>query len=389
MKARRILVFLIASLLAQPAVADSPELDMYFGLVSQEIQGFLKKKNETSLAVAFSSPANFPSTAGDGFVQILSEKLKKVNIQVAPRAKYAYQGEFKPGQNAREKAGLQLHLSGKIVDVFGQQQMDFLNYDLYATNPLPAALGMTLDLSGALKTDKSATLTRGLTRPSLFTKDGMLRAHDRSPFGMEIVVGNQPRAIVDQNGLGYVDLKLTEEYQVRLTNQSQHEVAAKVQVDGIGIFHFSELRATDEARKGQPLYRYYVVGPGQSMTVPGWFINAKKSLAFKITPLAESAAAKVGQTAKIGMVTASFFASWEEGKARPPMDEPEFNASPHTFLKEQMQAGPDGKLARIKSPVFLSATGFGSNISTNAQGVRRHVGVERATLTLRYDKKKE
>ena len=228
-----------------------------------------------------------------------------------------------------------------------------------------------------------------MAKPKLSAKDGLL-VNDKSPYGMEILVADQPRAITDRNGLGYVELNLSEEYQVRLTNDSKHEVAAQVQIDGVGIFHFSELRSTVEPRKGEPLYRYYIISPGKSTVVPGWFINNQKSQAFKITPFEQMLAAKVGTKSKLGMVTASYFASWNRaGRNRRRRTSWVIMFRPTPSQRMKCRQARIGKSVRVKTPLFFDiGTGFGQLVSTNAQGVNRLAGVERATLTLRYEKGK-
>ena len=102
---RRILVAVVCLTSALSAAAqeepelgkDIPEIKAYFGSVTGKIVPFLKSKNETSIAVAFASPANFPSSAGDGFTQMLAENLK-AKASKSCRARFAYQGEFKPGK---------------------------------------------------------------------------------------------------------------------------------------------------------------------------------------------------------------------------------------------------------------------------------------------------
>jgi hypothetical protein len=178
-----------------------------------------------------------------------------------------------------------------------------------------------------------------------------------------------------------------------LINDADYETAVAVAVDGLSIFHFSELRATEPERRGEPKYRYYVVPPHSSMTVPGWFKRDDLSLAFRVTPFAEGVAAKLGRTSGIGMISATFHASWEEGKDKPPADEPGVQklvpVEPKKGLVREY-IGPDGRKYKMETmPVTKEvrvSTGFGQEIVTNSRGVKRNIGVERGFVTLRYER---
>ena len=116
----------------------------------------------------------------------------------------------------------------------------------------------------------------------------LVKPSSRSPFGIEIMVGDKTRQADQRNGEAYVGLDLGEEYAIKLTNQSQTEMAAAVTIDGLNVFHFSKLRATAPNRVGEPMYQYYVLGPGTSQIVNGWHIGeaqGKDQLkAFRVAP---------------------------------------------------------------------------------------------------------
>ena len=198
---------------------------------------------------------------------------------------------------------------------------------------------------------------------------------------MEILVGDAVRPIQMRDGLGYLSMMPKEEYGIRFGNTSNQEAMVDLQIDGLSVFHLCEKRKGLGRKSDPSVFRWFVIPPQQKVLVKGWFINEQKSLAFLITPFQESVAFKTGKTSKIGMITATFHASWKSND-RPPRDEPifanllEFNTN---VLIDELTALP--KAGKI-------GTGTGSEIDTQVQAQKREAGVPRATISLRYERPK-
>ncbi len=157
-----------------------------------------------------------------------------------------------------------------------------------------------------------------------------------------------------------------QEYAIRLINRSNLEMGVRLTIDGLNIFHFSELRqpatlasGKPNPRKGEPQYDLVLVPARGEVIVPGWFRNNKKVLAFKVMEYGQTAASQFGKDdAPVGTITATFAAVWEK---EPPSDEPPVAHG----------AGDDG-------------TGFGKPKEIDAKAVQRNVGAARASVSVRY-----
>lgn len=406
--------FVISCLLCLPALnlgapraAAGDEVSDYLATVAVRLGTLLKEKGETKVGISFSGPPSFRSAGGEGLVQVLTDKLRHEGITVADRAAYGFKGEFKPKLSEEGRPGsLALQISGQITDQLGDPVAGEA-LDCLVTNPRKVSeiLGLTVDLNPPNRKDPGAELVSSFRNPSLFIREGrQARPGRNSLFGLEVLAGKPAagstsvlegkagRAIKERDQLGYVDLDLGEEYALRLTNDAPYEVAVSVAVDGLSIFHFCEERSADPQRQGEPRYSYYIIGPGKSAVVGGWFKNTNRNIAFQVTPLEQGAAYKLGQTGKIGTISATFHASWEKGQV-PPADEKKIEkVEPVTVMRyvERIVIGPDGKPRVEKVQVMetrtVVSTGFGRDLITSTVGVSRTIGIERGTITLRYQR---
>ena len=195
---------------------------------------------------------------------------------------------------------------------------------------------------------------RALKDPRADVQGTEVRAKAGRPFALEILVksgtGYVARKIeTDAKGRPLEPIHKDEVYGVRLINNSSHEAAVDLKIDGINNFTFSDI-------KGQ----YWIVGPGKQIDVLGWHKSNTKTLEFKVVDFPETAAAKLNikASASIGLITACFSASWANDSARP-ADEPELTGR---------------------------GTGFGSEIESKTEQVKRTIGQVRDTIAVRYER---
>jgi hypothetical protein len=369
---------------------------------AENIATFLKAHKRSTIALGFSGPPTFKNATSQAFIQLLSEQLAARKVRVSDRAKFGVKGEFKPvlrdtGGRGSEKA-VALAVSIKIVDDFGKV---FLDYDLGGTlvgeDDVLSALGVSSDLAGAKdKKGRARRIRDSIRNPKVVLAGNKARASAGSPYAVEVLVKRRPRRLLDRDGLAYFEVDLKEEYTLRLSNASDREVAVQVRVDGLSVFHFSELRSTDLGRRGEPKYRYYIVPARSRREVPGWHKTNKRALGFRVAPLEESAAFKLGKAEDVGMITASFFACWKKDE-RPPADEPpaESRGGARVTYTERRVRDAGGKSIPVKQRVYVMpmsarvGTSFGSERLTDGRGVQRTIGALRAVVPLRYKRPKE
>lgn len=330
-----LLLALALGLSATPARA-ADEVNDYLARVSVSLAEFLRSQGQKELSINFTGPPTFRTSASEGLVQMLSEKLRAEGITAADVANFGFQGEFRPEEqgNGNEK-GLVVRLSGRLTDRLGKPVERALPTGL-VTKPQKIAeiFGLTINLLNALQ---PGPRTRdAFLHPEIQIVNGRQARAKGTPYGLEVLVNDEARRVREAKGLGYVALDMGEEYQIRLVNDSDNEVVASLAVDGLSIFHFSEIRSTDPARRGEPKHRYHVVPARNSVTVTGWFKKPGRSVAFQITPFAEGAAAKLGRTTGIGVITATFLESRQERVSAPPETVAESLGSPRPTRSEPL-----------------------------------------------------
>lgn len=388
---------------AEPARGNF-RIDDYLDDVAFDLAAFLKQKGEDSIAVTFDSPPGFPSSVGDGLLQRLTAKLETKKVRVALRAKYAFKGEFLPHELGEDQVALKL--IGTLTDNFGRPARES-DRGCLVTDPkqVMESLGLTADLSTAkTRAARNRLVSNAFRNPRVTVRASSARPKEDSPFSVAVLVKGEKRRLDDRDGLAFVPLAEGEEYEIELTNDAKYEVSVSVNVDGISVFYFIDdaLRHDRGADAGKPRFNHYVVPPKSSVTVPGWFKNHEKSVGFKAVPFAESAAAKLGKTDKIGLITATFHASWKKDE-KAPADEPNIDPDPGRYLVTRTR-GADGKAREVvkdlnkrepNNPPAVGAgpvpsapigTGFGKDVRTNFGGLDRTVGRERATISVRYER---
>lgn len=370
----RIFLFVVGLvLLAERPARASVELREVLREAATELQKLLGKESQDSVAVGqFTGPANFPTAAGPGFVQTLTEELKKLEISVKTRAKFGIKGEYRlaemPAENPDDARigvkvlGLRLRLV--LEDEFGNPRGEF-NFDrlIRGEATLLTAIGLPAALPpGDTERERDRKMRQRVIDPKTNIKGTIVRSDPASPYAIEILVNDAPRETEDKEGLAFVPIRRGEVYAVRLINDSPHDAAVQLKIDGLSMFTFSEMRHADGNRKGEPLYTAVIVPARKNVLIKGWHINNEKTDSFLVTEYAKSGAGQLKSTGNLGVISATFQAAWPEG-GTPPADEP------------GKRRGGTG-----------DATGFGPRVDVKFKEVKVNMGVIRDSISVRYTK---
>ena len=362
-------------LLLRPQFAQSSqEMRRELGELAKGIKGYLDSRNAESIAMGqFTGPANFPTSAGPGLVQVLTEELQKLKVSVKTRAEYGLKGEYRltevPAENMDDarlgKKVLALKIQAAIEDSFGNKQLDVdFQRTIRGADGVAGMVGLTASLDPrGTEVERDRELRKQLTDPKPSIKTSVIRSRPDSPCGIELIVNDQPREATEKDGLAYVGITRGETYGVRVFNDSDQEMAVQLQIDGLSMYCFSEVRYTEGPRKGDPRYTAVIIAPRKSVTIYGWRVNNEKTDKLMVMEYAKSAAGSLNHTTNLGTITASFQASWPEGEPAP-KDEP----------------------GRARGPGSGDATGFGPRIDQKFQEVKRNLGVIRDVVSVRYTK---
>jgi len=335
----------------------SGNLRQELSIVADEIAKFLKARDVDTIALGqFTAPPQLASSGGVGIAHILTEELAKRDITAKPRAALGIEGKFRDVEDAKSQR-LAAEVTVQVVDRAGQVLLTLVR-GVFGDAALGSLFGMTVETKPA---DSSAArdqqLRKSLDEPQSNVAATRISAGPNSPYALEILVKNgdkfEARQPQNDAGLVFVPIKRGETYTIRVINDSPHDAAVLLSIDGVNIFAFSENKN----------YSQFVIPTKQSGVIKGWHRNNEVSDSFLVTEYAKSAAAEVLQSGgNIGTITASFSAAWEK---TPPSDEP---SNPNAFARS------------------ADATGRGPQVEAKYTEVNRQFGVVRATVSVRYTK---
>lgn len=180
----------------------------------------------------------------------------------------------------------------------------------------------------------------------------------KGDYGMEVLVNGEPCQLRQEHGTAVALLNKGDEYAVRLINDTGSDAAVELLIDGLNMFHFSELRKAGPGNA--PRYSHLLIAGGGEVVIPGWHSDNKNSNKFEITGFPESALQQVLDRGGLvpekeklqGNITARFCEAWH----------------------------PDKKPIAY-DPVF---TGIGVRVEQNYREVKRHFGPVADVLIIRY-----
>jgi hypothetical protein len=370
-----------------PAFAASEAKDLRSGLaaVAQVIKQVLAQESEDAIAIG---PFVGPTSAGPGIVQMLAEELKKVQVSVKDKTKYTIRGEFE-----FSKADQSLKIDAKIVENPGGSTVLDLNFppvnegtdvksagiqkgkieiETKDERSMLALAGVNVAIpADARAEERKGMIFDGVKEPASQVVGGtklvaVASSGARSPYGLEVVVGGQPRTIAQSKDDPEPSVKIDrgEVYEVRIVNDSENDAAVELRIDGVSSFAFSKFRATKGPTKGEPLYNHWIIPAKSTAVIKGWHVDNSKVSSFLVGEFGEGAAllnSLPKDTSKFGTISATFSAAWPANE-QPPKDEP-----------PRRRKGPN--LPTLGPPKDQAS-----------KEVKRIVGVPRASVSVRYSK---
>lgn len=333
--------------------------------LAKEVKSFLDGQNESSVAVGqFIGPPSMPSSAGPAIAMSLTDELKKLDVVVKPRCNLTVEGRYRDVVDEKSDR-VAVEIDMKIVDRAGKEKVQLSKRGVFGDASIAALMGVSVVLPpDSDEKTRDARLHQSLEKPRAHLKGTRILAGAGSPLSIEILVKDNgayvARTPKDEDGLAQVPIPRDHVYAVRIYNDSDHEMAATLTIDGLNMFSFSDVKNA----KGRPRYSQVIVAKGKSVTVKGWHRTNESSNEFQVMEYAKSAAAELHSTANIGTITVSYAACWPTN-GKPPADEP---SNPRTASRS------------------ADATGRGANIGIQFEEVERNFGVVRGAVSVRYAK---
>jgi hypothetical protein len=210
-----------------------------------------------------------------------------------------------------------------------------------------------------------------------------LLATERSGFGLDVLVDQEPLREYSARGGVYVEAMRGRSYELRVTNPLPYRVAVALSVDGLNTLdakHSSAARASK-----------WVIEPYDSIVISGWQVNENAARQFFFTGEERSYGAAIGQTENLGVIEAVFF---REREREPipvyrPYEEDSRRDAPRS------SAAPPSAGARPESSKAQAEGGLSDDYAATGMGRRHDHAVERvefdldpnpaATLRIRYE----
>jgi hypothetical protein len=350
---------------AWPAAARADEaLRTELAVVAKGIAEAVQGLGHDAIAVGeFTGPAQLAASGGPVITKTLTEELPKHGLAVKRVATIGVKGEFEDVKD-KQSGLLAARIKGAVTDRSGHVLFTF-SRGVFGEKVLAALFGTTAKLPADLPpAERNAELEKSLDKPGAVVKGPRVSATADSPYAVEVWAAPKPgaqyapRPAALQDGLALVSLSRDEVFAVRLVNQSPHDAAVTLTIDGLNLYSFSDVK---DPKTGRPAYSVLIVGAKQEVFVRGWHRTNEVSEEFQITEYSRSAAAELKSTAATGAITATFAAAWPKDQ-QPPPDEP-------------AAKGRSG-----------DAVGRGQRVAQKFVEVERHVGVVRATVSVRYGK---
>ncbi|WP_406698099.1 hypothetical protein V5E97_04500 [Singulisphaera sp. Ch08] len=357
-----VILLAVSAFASRPARAAS-DLNKELAEMAKKIKLLLDQKGLDAIAVGdFTAPAKLAASAGPAIAKCLAEELKTLGVTVKRRAELEVNGRYQDVDDKDTKL-LAVQIKAHIVDHSGDEVLTLEPRAIFNITTIASLTGVTVTMpADGTDAERNEALADALDQPEVHLASTRISAATDSPYAIEIQVktneGYRPRAASkDEDGLAFLKIRRSEIYAIKLINDSPHDAAVTVTIDGLNIFAFSENKN----------YTHYIVPSKQSLLVPGWHRTNQVSDSFQVTEYSKSAVAEaLSNSQSVGTITASFAAAWAKD-AEPPDDE-----------------APGRKGGRSGD-----ATGKGPPVDFKLVEVVRDVGRLRSSVSVRYNKEED
>jgi hypothetical protein len=155
-------------------------------------------------------------------------------------------------------------------------------------------------------------------------------------FEVEVLVDGRPLAEYAARGRRYIEALENAEYEVRIHNPTGTRVAVALSVDGLNTIDARHTSAWDAHK--------WVIQPYGTISVRGWQMSSENARHFYFTTERDSYAAKLGQTANLGVISAVFYR-----ESRPFTILPVTPGEPRPTYKEEDRTRDDRSVPPPKS----------------------------------------
>jgi hypothetical protein len=307
-----IATFLFAAVAAHPAAAESA-LAVELKALAKDLKETLDKRSVSKVSLGnFTARKKLAATGGPGVEKLLADQLRALGLTIDDRADFEITGFYQDKEDP-ENGLLAVLIHAELRDGSGKVLLDVerLVHGQEATAVLLGTTGEFPPRSDPRK--RSEELKKQLDRPEVDLERFRVRAAAGNPYAVEMHVKQNgkytPREATAEGGRAFVPVKRDEAFGVLLVNDSPHEAAVSLHLDGLSMFTFS---------KNQD-YSFVIVPPKSSYRVEGWHFSNDESREFVVReyPSRDEAKFKLKQRGELGAITTCFSVAWADDSKRP------------------------------------------------------------------------
>lgn len=201
-------------------------------------------------------------------------------------------------------------------------------------------------------------------------------------FEMNVLVNGRPLTEYQARGRTYVEAIQGAEYELEIRNPLPERVAVALAVDGLNSIDARHTSAWNASK--------WVIEPYGTIKIGGWQMSSERARRFYFTDERDSYAAKLGQTANIGVISAVFFR--ERRRYPVPITPPptsrrdeQSNRPPKSAPSSESAAG-ERSLKRAPTDDDYAATGIGRSVRNDVRWIEMDLDSHPAAeVTLRYE----
>lgn len=316
---------LIACILFVAAQCQQATADQFRDEMMRLAERILATTKQQPVQVGVFSPTGLPKTnVGPGFEGVLAQCLNKLRPgSVQPEAKYEVKGDYLFAK-ARElpKLSRVVKVNARLIDLeFGEElNRTPMKMMLDHTKTIAAVLQECMHLPpDGSKEERNRAMANAIEAPEAHLEgqqSTLISSHPDSPFAIEVLVkpvqsppGSRamPRGVRLDGGRPFVDIEENEVYEIKAYNNSDYEVAVRLFIDGLDMYHFSQDRKAD----GTPRYTHAIIKPRSAARLIGWHNSVQGDtnyLSFLVTSYGKGAVSYAGIPSRgsVGVIHAQF-----------------------------------------------------------------------------------
>ena len=205
-----------------------------------------------------------------------------------------------------------------------------------------------------------------------------------SGFELSVLVDGRRQPEYHVRDKTYIEARRGAEYELQIRNPLPVRVAVALSVDGLNSIDARHTSAWNSSK--------WVIEPYGTITIGGWQMSSERARRFYFTTENDSYAAKLGQTANIGVISAVFFRERESypvpitppPQSRKPVD----RGQPREEPSSEAQRSDSAAKGRVLTPSNddYAATGIGRSVRNDVRWIQMDLDSRPAAeRSIRYE----